>query len=156
MFHTLNKRVLVTVISAFLSFGVAAVPNAKQSLQFAIPNNPDSSHTAKKNVEFVVVPERHLMISSGCVKSRAPGKIVFDCAAYRALRIASTIQLQQAHYAGGHPGAAICRNPLGGEFVIGIENTPERDENGFCRFKDGSIVDVGTIFRYALDHLTPE
>ncbi|OFZ55331.1 MAG: hypothetical protein A2428_09470 [Bdellovibrionales bacterium RIFOXYC1_FULL_54_43] len=153
MSHTLNKPAQIAVIAAFLSFGVSGVADSKQSVQFAIPNKPDSP--AKKNIEFVLLPERHLMISSECVKSRA-AKIIFECAAYRALRIASTVQLNKEHYSGGHPGAAICRTPLGGEFVIGIENTPERDENGFCRFKDGSIVDVGTIFRYALDHLTPE
>ena len=88
---------------------------------------------------FVHVPGRRLTISRGCRRSEGE----FACLAYSSIESARTVRFQPPLDGGANPGSLLCRK-IGGNVVIGRDS--ERNENSFCRFKDGSLVDNGTLF----------
>jgi hypothetical protein len=93
---------------------------------------------SKKEV-FIAVPAKHLTISSSCLKKRK-----FDCAAFYALK---TVKPQPVQDGGAHPGALICQNLKQAEVVVGTDK--DGNQNSFCQFADGSLIDNGSLYYYA-------
>ena len=48
---------------------------------------------------------------------------------------------------GANPGAIVCREALKGNVVLGTDL--KNNQQTFCQFKDGSVIDSGAIFYYA-------
>lgn len=94
------------------------------------------------SVGFLHQPERGLTVSESC-RTR-DGRL--DCEAYRVLSRVRMSLLAKPPAGGQEPGSLLCV-ALGGRVAMGVD--AKKNENSFCRFRDGSIVDNGTIFHYA-------
>ena len=84
-----------------------------------------------------------LTISSSCRK-----KDSFACEAYSVLSKVSFKSVDKYLQGGANPGAVICKHLLKMEVVIGKDK--KGNENSFCKFKDGSYIDNGTLLYYGL------
>lgn len=72
-----------------------------------------------------------------------------------ALRVLPTIRVRAVQTDGGqNPGAVLCSKHLGGTVRIGID--PKGNQQSFCRFADGSMIDNGTLMRAMAAGLTAE
>lgn len=89
--------------------------------------------------------ERRLLVSDHCSTQDKVNK----CQAVNATRRVSFKRLDRSQFGGAHPGSRICTDQLQGEVLVGV-NAKTRNENSFCRFKDGSLIDNGSLLFYAI------
>lgn len=95
-------------------------------------------------VEFITDDSQALTLSRSCrTKARKKGP---GCQAFRALARATLVGLRADEGLGTNPGVLIC-GKLAAEVMVGTNG--RGDENAFCRFKDGTWVDTGTLHYYA-------
>ncbi len=90
-----------------------------------------------RSVEFLELPQHHLLISKSC--SRPRGELA--CRAYDAFLHAPSFRTP----ASDPPGNAIriCRG-CGGHRIHGSDN--HENEVDFCGFSDGSMIDLGSLY----------
>ena len=80
-------------------------------------------------------------VSSHCQRSAKS-----SCLALQKLDAASMRNVQaKGHGSSANPGTLICEN-LGGRVIIGRDSSG--NENSFCKFKDQSLIDCGTLTWY--------
>lgn len=89
-----------------------------------------------KSVEFVDDSSQRLTINATCKKPQG-----FDCDAFTAFRRLKPTKLRTKH--GRNPGAAVCTDVLQALVVTGTDTGG--NENTFCLFEDGSMVDNGSL-----------
>ncbi|MFN8791433.1 MAG: hypothetical protein ACK5Y2_08270 [Bdellovibrionales bacterium] len=96
-----------------------------------------------KQVKFFRYEEMRISISKECKK-------LIDKKLCDNIDFLSNITLSKAGISGTgstNPGSIICKKLLHGSVVIGRDN--ENNENSFCRLKDGTYIDSGTLTYYA-------
>jgi len=79
-------------------------------------------------------------------KSCEPKSGEYSCDAYSALKKASFAKAMKQVSGSLNPGSVICKSITGGTVVLGLSE--KGNENSFCRFKDGSMVDNGSLVYY--------
>lgn len=93
---------------------------------------------------FLRFDAQRVVLSGSC---RTPAGTL-DCEALRFLKSGTTVELGPADHAGGmSPGTAVCRKT---KHQIMTGTGPTGNEDGFCRFGDGSMVSVGALEIYNL------
>lgn len=97
---------------------------------------------SKEKITFVHRQEERLTISQSCVKN---GEL--RCEAFTKLKDLSRKKLVELKPNGESVGSQLCKLQLKGKVVIGLSD--QGDENSFCRMKDGSLVDNGTLVYFA-------
>ena len=101
----------------------------------------------KKPIEIIRDDEQHLTINKSC---RIPSKNTYNCQAYRALKTATYKPISTQRREGQNPGTLICSLYSATHIAIGYDE--ERNENSYCIFPDGSMIDSGTLFYHALEN----
>jgi len=103
------------------------------------------SEDVKKNylidqnkIEFYEFDQQHILVSSDCVN--------FKCEGIQHLKEVSIKAIRNKLIQGKNPGSVICLEQLKGELVFGTNN---HGMNSFCKFKDNSLIDTGTLTFYA-------
>ncbi|HAR42241.1 MAG TPA: hypothetical protein DCS07_06370 [Bdellovibrionales bacterium] len=114
-------------------FLFAIVVQAVETMSFRI---------GMRSIQFRNLPEQRILISQDCFKS---GKL--SCLAYSAVSKVSLKRFEGESYGGMNPGSIACSKSASGSVVIGIDS--QRNERSFCEFKDGSLIDTGTLNYYA-------
>ena len=99
----------------------------------------------QQEVHFIEIPVEALTISKNC-RRELQSHQSWNCDAHRALRKATMRGVRIPTGLGTNPGIPICRR-VGGTVVIGT--TAQGDQNAFCRFGDGSLVDTGSLHAFA-------
>lgn len=90
-------------------------------------------------VAFVTELSGKLTVSADCLKPDGS----LQCEATKGLKDLSWKKSKKGEE---NPGSTLCQKQLKGTVVVGKDNAG--DENSFCRFSDGSMVDNGSlIFR---------
>lgn len=97
----------------------------------------------KEKRRFLSFPDQHLTISESCGRTLKE----MTCQAAKSIYLASFRKLAQNKAGSRNPGSRVCSEVLVAKVVIGI--TPGRNENSFCLFTDGSMIDNGTLTFYA-------
>lgn len=97
-----------------------------------------------KSREFINIPSEHLTISQNCL-DKIKKEIVWNCEAHASLAKATLFGVPKTR--GINKGAFVCKNNFQGRVIIGRDQN--NNENSFCEFKDGSIIDNGTLSHYA-------
>jgi hypothetical protein len=87
-------------------------------------------------IAFVTDESRKLTISADCRK--ADGSL--KCDATAGLKQLSWKKRKKGDH---NPGSTLCEKQLKGTVVVG--QSESGDENSFCRFPDGSMVDSGSL-----------
>ncbi len=84
-------------------------------------------------------PISHTLISKGC-----PAKKEL-CQAFKVLRDSKKrVTLKEKDLVGGkNPGAVICKKLVDGEILILRDSS--KNENAFCKFRDGSLVSASAL-----------
>ena len=95
-----------------------------------------------KKTDFVSERESRLTLSASCRVGDA-----WKCEAYDSLKRASFKGLKKKLHGGKEPGAVVCREKLKARVLIGRDDAG--NQNSFCAFNDGSLVDCGTLAHYA-------
>ncbi len=95
-----------------------------------------------KATEFVELERGRLVVSRSCLD--ASGKP--HCQAARSVRGANLRRLRPAPAPGVDTGAVICERQVKGRVVLGTD--PNKNESAFCLFKDGSLIDTGSLSYY--------
>lgn len=95
----------------------------------------------KKNV-FYQFNTRRLMVSKNCGTDIKK----MSCEAYRKGIKASLEGFSSQELKGMDPGSLMCMKQFKGKVVVG---TNDYGENAFCKFKDHSLIDTGSLIYYA-------
>lgn len=90
-------------------------------------------------IAFVTDEPNKLTISADCLKDGA-----FKCDAANGLKKLSWKKRKKSDE---NPGSFLCQKQLQGLVVVGVDSAG--DENSFCRFPDGSMVDSGSLIHRA-------
>lgn len=97
----------------------------------------------KKKVAFSASTDRRIIIHSRCLTQ--------NCLAIDVLKAASVKAIEKEISGGMNPGALVCKK-LKGKVILGFDL--KENQNSFCRFDDGSLIDNGTLVHYGMknDH----
>ena len=96
------------------------------------------AHFTGAKVTLVEHAGEHLTVSESCEGPRGAG-----CQARRALGKLSLRKLDASQARGESDGSLLCERQAEGTVVVGTN--ARGDENSYCRFKDGSLVDNGSL-----------
>ncbi|HNI11799.1 MAG TPA: DUF333 domain-containing protein, partial [bacterium] len=88
-------------------------------------------------------PKNRILISVNCEKNET-----LDCDAYRLLLRATCQGVDSTRWI-GNSGAVVC-NFMGGTNVTGEDSL--RNQYGFCKCEDGSMVSTSALYGFALDN----
>lgn len=119
----------------FLFFSISNVISAKDRKKIFT--------FANRKVAFIDLPGKSLLISADCLTKTKKIK----CLAYDRLMKSKPGEINQRTI-DMHPGAFICREKVKGKVIVGMDK--DGNQNSFCQFKDGSIVDNGSLFHYSI------
>jgi hypothetical protein len=93
-------------------------------------------------IEVKMKADTSILLNQDCVKSDGKPK----CEAYQAALKASYKGVEGP--ASANPGALICIHQKDARYVIGTD--AKRNENGFCKFPDGSLISGGSLYGQAI------
>lgn len=91
-------------------------------------------------IAFVTDESNKLTVSADCLKNDGS----LQCDAIKGLK---DISWKKRKKGDQNPGSALCQDQLKGTVVVGKDAAG--DENSFCRFPDGSMVDSGSLIHRA-------
>lgn len=91
-------------------------------------------------IAFVTDEAAKLTVSADCLKTDGS----LQCDATAGLKDLSWKKRKKGDQ---NPGSALCQDQLKGTVVVGKDSAG--DENSFCRFPDGSMVDGGSLIHRA-------
>jgi hypothetical protein len=90
-------------------------------------------------IDFHYSDEDGLLIESRCYNN-------FKCQSTKNYQKADASYYRNNYSAGREPGVIVCKQQFKGTIVIGKSFM---GENSFCRFRDGSLIATGSLFRPA-------
>jgi putative hemolysin len=101
--------------------------------------SPSTFSFTEKKVDFVTDASRKLTVSASCLKNKK-----LECEAVAGLKKLSWKASRESRRSGtNNPASYLCEKQLGGFVVVG--KSEKGDENSFCRFNDGSMIDGGSL-----------
>lgn len=91
-------------------------------------------------------PEQRITLSESC------GPVIekMTCTAALVLKTVSAKSIRGMKLGSRNPGSVLCSEGLHEQVVIATDS--HRNENSFCVFKDGSLVDTGTLIYYGREN----
>ena len=93
-------------------------------------------------MQFTTNKAKRITANEVCQKKKA-------CDAFKVLRKLSMDSISADDLFGGaNPGPILCEQQAQGEVVMGEDE--DFNQNSFCKFKDGSIIDNGTLTYYGI------
>lgn len=95
-----------------------------------------------KKLKFVSDSRLGITVSSSCAR-----KDHYECKAYSAWQSLSGRKIDVDLKHGRNPGAQICKAVLNGNLITATDSAG--NENSFCSFSDGSMIDTGSLRQYS-------
>jgi putative hemolysin len=120
-------------MSLLLIFFTASIASAS-----ATGFSPSTFSFTEKKVDFVTSAAQKLTVSASCLKNKK-----LQCEAVADLAKLSWKASREARHGTNNPASYLCEKQLGGIAVVG--KSAKGDENSFCRFNDGSMIDSGSL-----------
>ncbi len=139
------KFVMVLTLGAF--FGIEPISFAEDlknnSMAKSENNKREYYYFGGKKVEFITRESQALTLSASCINTKSKE---LECEAFSILKTIKLSQIEKDQERGSNPGLLLCES-IKQKVIFGLDQ--ERNQNVFCQFSDGSIVDSGTLHYYA-------
>ena len=105
-----------------------------------------SFHFGKEVKRFLDFPQKRVTISENCGTDLSK----MTCMAALSLKTVSFKSIPRDKMGSRNPGSVACTEVLHERVLIGTDS--HRNEYSFCLYRDGSMVDNGTLAYYAFTH----
>jgi hypothetical protein len=96
----------------------------------------------KEWISFLNLRKERVTLSKSCGADLSK----MTCSAALSLKSATFASFQPGALGSRNPGSVLCQEVLKQQVVTGTDS--QRNENSFCRFKDGSFIDNGSLTYY--------